>query len=118
MQNRNKDFDKLNINLGSVPDPKIEIKEQDQVGIQEISNPSINQIMEELKKSVCTLFFYKNTNGAFRRMVCTFNGHEPVPSKFNKSNVIVVWDLEHNNWRSFYPNRVFKLVRNEKTTVQ
>jgi hypothetical protein len=114
----NKNFNKSNPNLRYVDDKSIEIREKDQTGVTEIRNPTPLQLVNELKKSICTLFFYKATNGAFRRMVCTLKGYEPVPSKFNKPGIVVVWDLDHNNWRSFYPDRVFKLVRNENTKAQ
>jgi hypothetical protein len=118
MNQSNKDFNKIVRNLTSIDDTTIEIRETDEIGITEIKNPSPDQIIQELQKSVCTVFFYKIGDGSYRRMVCTLNGHEPVPSKYNRSGVIVVWDVEHNNWRSFYANRVFKLLRNEKTKVQ
>lgn len=117
--NKNTKINKfLNPNLKEIKDQSINIRENDVLGIIEITNPTINQIYEQLKSSICTLFFYKITNGSYRKMVCTLKGHEPVPNRYNKPGIIVVWDVEANNWRSFYPNRIFKLVRNEQTNIQ
>lgn len=112
------DWGKFNPTLAEVKDNSINIRENGILGVKEITNPTISQIYDQLRASVCTLFFYKVTNGAYRKMVCTLRGYEPVPSIYNRPGVIVVWDLEANNWRSFYPNRIFKLIRNEQTTVQ
>ena len=84
----------------------------------EITNPSINQIVEQLKNGICTLLFYKITDGTMRRMRCTLQGVNAVPTKYNRQGVMAVWDLDASEWRSFYPNRVFKLIRNEKTDIQ
>lgn len=84
----------------------------------EIPNPTTNQILEQLNSGVCTLFFYKITDGTMRRMRCTLQGVEPVATKYNRQGVMAVWDLDASQWRSFYPNRVFKLIRNEKTDIQ
>ena len=114
----NVDWDKFNPNLKEVKDNSINIRENNVLGITEITNPTINQIYEQLRTSICTLFFYKITTGAYRKMICTLVDHEPVPSKYNRPGVIVVWDLEANNWRSFYPKRIFKLIRNEQTPIE
>lgn len=108
----------LHPNLREVKDKSINIRENNVLGIIEITNPTIEQIYQQLRTSICTLFFYKITNGTYRRMVCTLKDHEPVPNRYNKPGIMVVWDMEANNWRSFYPNRIFRLVRNEQTTIQ
>lgn len=96
----------------------VEIQEKQQSTPVEVTNPSTSVIMQQLVSGVCTLFFYKITDGSFRRMRCTLQGVSAVPSKYNRQGVIAVWDLDANQWRSFYPNRVFKLIRNEKTDIQ
>jgi hypothetical protein len=96
----------------------INFQENNQQTSTELTNPSLNELLSQLKQGVCTLFFYKITNGMLRRMRCTLQGVEAVPSKYNRQGVVVVWDLDASQWRSFYPNRVFKLVRNEKTDIQ
>jgi len=118
MAKKVKNFNKSLSKIKKVNDSLLEIKEKDQIGITEIDNPSPSDIINELKKSTCTVFFYKTTNGVMRRMTCTLNGHSPIPNKYNRNGVIVVWDVEANGWRSFYPERVFKLVRNEQTDMQ
>jgi len=110
--NQNKSF------LTFVTNSSAEIHEKQEFFEKEISNPSINQIMEQLQRGECTLFFYKISDGAFRRMRCTLQKEQPVPSKYNREGIVVVWDLDAAQWRSFYPNRVFKLIRNEKTDAQ
>lgn len=107
-----------NPTLRQVSDTTIEIREKDQIGKIELSNPSPSQIVEELQKSICTVFFYKTTTGSYRKMRCTLKEYTPVPSKYNRQGVIVVWDLDSNSWKSFYANRVFKLVRNEQTGIE
>jgi hypothetical protein len=107
-----------NPTLGKVSDTTIEIREKDQIGKTELSNPSTQEIIEQLQKSICTVFFYKTTTGSYRKMRCTLKDHTPVASKYNRQGVIVVWDLDSNSWKSFYANRVFKLIRNEQTEVQ
>lgn len=84
----------------------------------EIPNPTANQLLEQLNSGVCTLLFYKITDGTMRRMRCTLKDVNPVATKYNRQGVMAVWDLDASAWRSFYPNRVFKLIRNEKTDIQ
>lgn len=104
--------------LKTVNQSTLNIQETDQQSPTEILNPSLQQIIKELNDGVCTLFFYKITNGSFRRMRCTLQGVSSVQTKYNRQGVVPVWDLDANQWRSFYANRVFKLVRNEKTDIQ
>lgn len=113
-----KNEEKLKGLLKTVDQTTLKIQEPSDLQPTEIQNPSINDIMEQLQKGECTLFFYKITDGSFRRMRCTLLDKEPVPSKYNKQGTVVVWDLDSNQWRSFYSNRVFKLIRNEKTDIQ
>lgn len=112
---------KLQRNTGElkfVDQNSIQVEETRDSSPKEYRNPSVADIMEQLNAGVCTLFFYKVTDGSFRRMRCTLSGVSAVPSKYNRQGVIAVWDLDANQWKSFYPNRVFKLIRNEKTDIQ
>jgi hypothetical protein len=104
--------------LTFVSGSSIETHEKQEFFEKEISNPSTSEILEQLQMGECTLFFYKVTDGSFRRMRCTLQKEQPVPSKYNREGIMVVWDLDAAQWRSFYPNRVFKLIRNEKTNAQ
>lgn len=96
----------------------VETQEKDDSTSKEVTNPSFSVLMEQLSSGICTLFFYKITDGSFRRMRCTLKGVSPVQTKYNRQGVVVVWDLDANQWKSFYANRVFKLIRNEKTDIQ
>lgn len=106
--------------IKNVEDSNIITREIGQISRTEIKKPTITQITEQLQAGVCTVFFYKVKNGDYRRMKCTLKDHPPMlgPSKWNKPGVVVVWDLEKNEWRSFYPNRVLMLVRDEETDIQ
>lgn len=104
--------------LRVVDQPIIEIQEKEDVSSTELKNPSINEITEQLNAGVCTLFFFKISDGTMRRMRCTLKDVNPVATKYNRQGVMAVWDLDASAWRSFYPNRVFKLIRNEKTDIQ
>jgi len=104
--------------LKTVDQTTLNVEETEQQTPTEIRNPSVQQIVNELNAGVCTLFFYKITNGTLRRMRCTLQGVNPVQTKYNRPGVVAVWDLDASQWRSFYANRVFKLVRNEKTDIQ
>jgi len=104
--------------LKSVDQTTLKIQESDEIHKIELSNPTLSQIIEQLQQGECTLFFYKITDGSFRRMRCTLEGVNPVPSKYNRPGTLVIWDLDANEWRSCYSNRVFKLIRNEKTDIE
>ena len=112
------DEDKIRSILRKIDQQRIEIREKQANAPVEITNPSPGQLIEQLNQGVCTIFFYKISDGNHRKMKCTQKDHVPVRSRFNKTGVLVVWDLDHNNWRSFYADRVYKLVRNEQTDAQ
>tara|TARA_R110002020_G_scaffold308849_1_gene524446 strand:- start:488 stop:748 length:261 start_codon:yes stop_codon:yes gene_type:complete len=74
------------------------------------------QILPQLQENVCELFF-KKVNGSIRHMTCTLN-QEYLPmleqAKVALSNesptnpdLIPVWDLDKQAWRSFKVNTVF-----------
>jgi len=118
MNEKEKKQSRLIGELKSVDRPVVSVQEKRDNTAVEITNPSFAELMQQLNAGICTLFFYKITNGMFRRMRCTLNGVTPVENKYNRQGVVVVWDLDSSQWRSFYPNRVFKLIRNEKTDIQ
>jgi hypothetical protein len=105
-------------NIKTVDDTSIKKRESTEILYTEIDSPTTEQIIQELYKGTCTLFFYKISDSSFRKMRCTLSEEKPIPSKYNRQGVVVVWDLDASQWRSFYPNRVFKLIRNEKTDIQ
>jgi hypothetical protein len=104
--------------ITKVDGSSLERREKGQITSVSIENPTTEQLIQELRAGKCTVFFYKITNGGFRRMVCTLSEEQPVLSKYNRQGTVVVWDLEAQQWRSFYPDRVFKLIRDEETDAQ
>lgn len=136
MNEKSKNTDKIRKFLTRVDESKIEITEKQDTVSSVIENPSPQQIFTELEKSVCTLFFYKFTDGRHRKMRCTLNQSlfsEKYSSnrvlrsviisnfargKHNKPGLVPVWDLDAHQWRSFYLDRVYKLVRDEKTDIE
>ena len=91
----------------------------------EIINPSAKQLYSELQKGICTVYFIKKTTNTSRRMTCTldesrfggkYKNQSPETSRI--SGLVPIWDLDADNWRSFYVNRVTKLIRNDQTDTQ
>jgi hypothetical protein len=128
--------DKLRSFLRRVNDTKMKIVEQDDTTETQIYKPTPEQLYSELEKSECTLFFYKMTDGTARRMRCTLNesaftekyqANDNIKNiilsnfangKHGKAGLVPVWDLDSKSWKSFYVNRVYKLVRNEQTDAE
>jgi hypothetical protein len=122
--------------LKRVQTAKAEITEKGDKAPSEIKNPTAEQIYAELSESVCTLYFYKITDGRSRKMRCTLNqslfegkyaSSRTLKSailanfssgKHGKEGLVPVWDLDASEWRSFYVDRVFRLIRNENTDVE
>ena len=118
MKEKQEKQDRLFGELKTIERSIAEVQEKTKFSPVEILNPTTNQLLEQLNAGECTLFFYKITDGTMRRMRCTLRGVNAVPTKYNRQGVMAVWDLDASAWRSFYPNRVFKLIRNEKTDIQ
>jgi len=109
---------------------KIKEKEtQETPKVIEITNPSDSDLYSELHKGVCTVFFNRKTNpvGHIRRMTCTldqklfsgkYRNHPPGDSPKGSQGLMPVWDLDANNWRSFYASSVVRLIRNEQTDIE
>jgi hypothetical protein len=104
--------------ITGVRDRRIDVREVGQTTQTSKQMIATEDILSNLRQGVCTLFFYKKNRGGFRKMRCTLSQQQPVPSKYNKPGVIVVWDLDKNQWRSFYPERIWRLVRDEETEAQ
>ena len=78
----------------------------------------IKRYIFELTQGECTIEFYKKTSrpsGEFRKMRCTLKDKNVIPQNPLKPGIVTVWDLDKSNWRSFYHNRISKLIRNEQT---
>lgn len=80
-----------------------------------------NYLLENLKENVCEVVFTKK-DGDKRHMFCTLiDSHIPEESKpknilkFQNENVLRVFDIEIDEWRSFNVDSVekFDIVRNE-----
>lgn len=100
-----------------------------------LDNPSKEQIIEQLRTGDCTVYFAKVTDGTQRTMKCTlipaawpakYKGKkstiasifaDAASGKHGKQFLIPVWDLEASQWRSFYTNRVSRLIRDENTPI-
>ena len=75
-----------------------------------------NELIEMLKERIINVKFTK-TDGSVRSMKCTLN-EKIVPSYENKSgrekninnNIVVVWDTEKEDWRSFRYDSVIEVL--------
>tara|TARA_R110000737_G_scaffold100642_1_gene134528 strand:- start:417 stop:695 length:279 start_codon:yes stop_codon:yes gene_type:complete len=84
------------------------------------------EIKQSLEESICEVIFRKVTNQRYRRMYCTLDPKEipnvesqrlkiseEVTLRINPE-LIVVWDVVKNDWRSFYPVTVERLETNQE----
>lgn len=81
-------------------------------------NASIEKFISELQKGICVVDFYKQSSrpkGEFRQMRCTLQNKKVIPQNPLNPGIITVWDLDKDNWRSFYRNQVLRLIRDEQT---
>jgi hypothetical protein len=74
-------------------------------------------IIENLTKGICKIIFRKATDGRFRSMICTLNTSY-IPTKFERGvkevlgknpdrvDLIPVYDIIKDDWRSFYINTI------------
>jgi len=80
------------------------------------------EILENLKEGICRITFRKVTDGKYRILYCTLF-QEDLPhiekdklilaeilSAQKNPNLLTVWDVVNNDWRSFYINTIFKFV--------
>jgi len=80
------------------------------------------EILENLKEGICRITFRKVTDGKYRILYGTLF-QEDVPhiekdklmlmeilSAKKNPNLLTVWDVANNGWRSFYINTIFKFV--------
>lgn len=110
--------DKIRSILRKIDKQRMDIREKNTISPVTIINPTQSELVDQLKTGHCTVFFYKITDGTSRKMRCTLKDKEPEASVYTSPKVLVVWDLELGAWRSFYPERVYRLVRNEETDVE
>ena len=80
------------------------------------------ELYDALTKNLCRIIFKKVTNGSLRFMLCSLSldfipkhAYSDAikiisnPEEFIKTQKIVVWDIESNDWRSFYKNSVISV---------
>jgi len=87
----------------------------------ELTKAGLPRIIAELRKGECTVEFYKRTSrprGEKRRMRCTLENITVIPRNPIREGIITVWDLDANDWRSFYHTSIERLIRNEQTDAQ
>lgn len=87
---------------------------------------SPQEMIMELLNGVCTVWFTK-VNGQTRRLTCTLQANY-LPSDARRirgeffspmfGDRIGVWELNEQTWKSFYMNRVFKMVRDDSTSLE
>lgn len=72
----------------------------------------VENMIEELHRGICTVTF-KKVNGETRTMKCTLHpDYLPEQQTLNERtqtkdpNVIPVWDIDQNGWRSFRVDHV------------
>lgn len=73
-----------------------------------------NELLDALHSAICNVTFTK-TNGEERVMKCTLNEDVVPPfevkgTKKKNDDVVSVWDLEKNAWRSFRVDSVKALA--------
>lgn len=90
-----------------------------------------SDVYQQLRDGLCVVIFTKKTTQTVRRMTCTLNP-KFTPRRIAKAmksseyydildrhyalGLIAVWDVEKNDWRSFYVSSIhdFKLQREAK----
>ena len=81
------------------------------------------EILKLLTIGELRIIFRKKTNGLIRSLLGTLNKDDIPPEEYKtlssvlenvSSDIIVVWDIESNGWRSFYLNSVIDLFQSEQ----
>lgn len=88
---------------------------------------STQEVINENLSGVCTVYFTKKTTGTVRRLQCTLN-ETLIPSSQNlirsnffsagRGDLVGVWDINIQAWRSFYMSSVIKFVRDDTTSIE
>ncbi|HCT53351.1 MAG TPA: hypothetical protein DF712_12935 [Balneola sp.] len=81
------------------------------------------EILNLLLSGEVRIVFRKKTNGLLRNLLATLNKDSIPPEQYStlasvlqntSSDLIVVWDIESNDWRSFYLNTVVDMFTTEQ----
>ncbi len=74
----------------------------------------MDNIVDKLKKDVYEVDFIKK-DGSIRKMICTLQPHMLPETNGTKrklpENLVTVFDLENEGWRSFYTDKVIKMEK-------
>lgn len=88
---------------------------------------SAQEVINENLSGVCTVYFTKKTTGTVRRLQCTLNetlipnSQNSIRSNFfsaGRGDLVGVWDINIQAWRSFYMSSVIKFVRDDTTSIE
>ncbi len=80
------------------------------------------EMLKMLLSGEVRIVFRKKTNGLIRNLLATLNRDDIPPEQYGtllkavenvNSDRIVVWDIETNDWRSFYLNTVIDMFATE-----
>ena len=81
------------------------------------------EILNLLLSGEVRIVFRKKTNGLLRNLLATLNKDDIPPEQYStlasvlqntSSDLIVAWDIESNDWRSFYLNTVVDMFTTEQ----
>jgi hypothetical protein len=88
---------------------------------------STQEVINENLSGVCTVYFTKKTTGTVRRLQCTLNenlvpnSQSAIRSNFfsaGRGDLVGVWDINIQAWRSFYMSSVIKFIRDDTTSIE
>ena len=80
------------------------------------------ELLELFMKNEVRIIFRKKTNGLIRELLGTLNKTYIPPEQYGvlskivtslNESIIVVWDIESNDWRSFYMDSVINMFESE-----
>ena len=73
------------------------------------------ELVEHLRSGIVTVTFKKVSDDSIRRMKCSLSKDYIGEQQFNNTNkqknedIVPVWDVDKNGWRSFRIDRVVKV---------
>jgi hypothetical protein len=82
------------------------------------------ELIKLLSQGEVRVIFRKKENNIIRNLLATLNKDDIPPEQYgtfskiimnmNSSPVVVVWDMESLDWRSFYPESIIDIFQTEK----
>ena len=81
------------------------------------------QILKMLLSGEVRIIFLRRTDGLLRELLCTLNINDIPPEQYNTlsstlqstdDQKMVVWDIEKNDWRSFYFDSIVSVKMSEQ----